>query len=72
MFSKNATFIVAMQVYMYISDKLLHIYTELDSYYLNLSMCYLFSSCIQGVLKLLHIIAAFPTTSQVYKGHPPA
>ena len=57
-----------------------HIYTELDSYYLNLSMRYLLSSYIQGVLKLLHIIAAsllptpsplnHTTTLQVCKGHP--
>ena len=43
-------------------------------------MRYLLSSCIQGVLKQLHIIAASllpipsplnqATTSQIYKGHP--
>ena len=85
MCSKNATSIVAMQVYyIYISDKhytYAYIQNWITAYYLHVLLI-LLSSCIQGVLKLLYIIATslLPTasplnqaaTSQVYKRHPVA
>ena len=79
MCSKNAFSLVAMQVYMYISDKH-YTYAYIQNWITIICMYYLLSSCIQGVLKLLYIIAAslLPTpsllnqaaTSQVYKRHP--
>ena len=64
---------VAITVCILNQQKLQSNITELGGYYSNLSMHYLLSSCIQGVVKLLlHIIATSTTTSQDYKGHPAA